>query len=144
MRIPLYFLDKNDILIIQEIYDIYISMSKDKDALLLNKEKKDIIDTLNKRVYLDSKKLIRAISVLCPCITGLETVGITTYTPTSDMKLTLLKLLSVHKDILTDDDYVDNFTIFKYIAKLFLTIPEEKLQNKAELYTYNFVILLNI
>lgn len=146
MNVPLYFLNKDDVEYIDYIIDTYLFISKEDKTILTSETKKDIVNTLKKRQFIKDNQVIDVCSVIVLVLTSFEDIDCLMDTQFSTQKARhiLLKLISIHFDIINDECFVDNHVLFKYIYNsIKKSKPYIKLNNR-EIYTYNFLKLLQL
>lgn len=143
MNVPLHFLTKNDIEYIDYIIDIYLFISTEEEKLLTYLEKERILKDFNKRQLINKEDIIKLCSVIVlvtTCFDETEISGL----EVEDARYILLKILTYHFDILDDEIFVDNFVLFKYIYKSIKQSRRNMKLNSEEIYTYNFLKVLQI
>lgn len=143
MNVPMNFLNKNDINYIDYIIDIYLFISTEEKKLVSYKEKEYILKSFSKRQLIDSEVLINLCSVIILvilCFEESEIDGLNVI----EARHILLKLITYHFDEINDECFVDNGVLFKYIYKSIKQSRNRIKLNNKEIYTYNFLKLLQL
>lgn len=144
MNVPLNFLNKNDVNYIDYIIDIYLFISTEDNKLIDYKEKENILKKFNKRQLVENtEQLIRLCSVIVLviiCFEESEVDGLDVV----EARHMLLKLITYHFDVIDDECFVDNNVLFKYIYNSIKQSRNRIKLNSKEIYTYNFLKLLQL
>lgn len=143
MNVPMNFLNKNDINYIDYIIDIYLFISTEEKKLVSYKEKEYILKRFSKRQLIDSEVLINLCSVIILVILCFEESEIDGLNIVEARHI-LLKLITYHFDEINDECFVDNGVLFKYIYNSIKQSRNRIKLNNKEIYTYNFLKLLQL
>lgn len=143
MNVPMNFLNKNDINYIDYIIDIYLFISTEEKKLVSYKEKEYILKSFSKRQLIDSEVLINLCSVIILVILCFEESEIDGLNIVEARHI-LLKLITYHFDEINDECFVDNGVLFKYIYNSIKQSRNRIKLNNKEIYTYNFLKLLQL
>lgn len=143
MNVPLYFLNKNDINYIDYIIDIYLFISTEENKIISYKDKENILKSFQKRQLINNDELINLCSIIILvilCFEESEVDGLDII----ESRHILLKLITFHFDVIDDECFVDNNVLFKYIYNSIKLSRNNIRLNNKEIYTYNFLKLLQL
>lgn len=144
MIVPLYFINKKEVESIQHAIEIHKHISSEYEKTLEDVESEEIISKLKSRQYLDKTELMKIISVLVLVVVGVESINSEYSIDLKTAKESIVKLITLHKDQLEDEDYVDNMIMFRYAYNVLKTSKNNLSLNNSEEKTYNYLELLQM
>ena len=141
MIVPFKYLNEEEIKSIGTLLNIYMGVSTIDSSIVDEEELIRAFKIISNRRYLSSSQVIKIASILLLCLTSSEMLDLDFLVNIEDIRYILLKLLTIHKDILSEEDYVYNQTLFSYLASSIKKFNENRLSDDEKAYMRKLITL---
>ncbi|MGU8834271.1 hypothetical protein ACV3UL_08215 [Clostridium perfringens] len=141
MIVPFKYLNEEEIKSIGTLLNIYMGVSTIDSSIVDEEELIRVFKIISNRRYLSSSQVIEIASILLLCLTSSEMLDLDFLVNIEDIRYILLKLLTIHKDILSEEDYVYNQTLFSYLASSIKKFNENRLSADEKAYMRKLITL---
>ena len=141
MIVPFKYLNEEEIKSIGTLLNIYMGVSTIDSSIVDEEELIRAFKIISNRRYLSSSQVIEIASILLLCLTSSEMLDLDFLVNIEDIRYILLKLLTIHKDILSEEDYVYNQTLFSYLASSIKKFNENRLSDDEKAYMRKLITL---
>lgn len=141
MIVPFKYLNEEEIKSIGTLLNIYMGVSTIDYSIVDEEELIRAFKIISNRRYLSSSQVIEIASILLLCLTSSEMLDLDFLVNIEDIRYILLKLLTIHKDILSEEDYVYNQTLFSYLASSIKKFNENRLSADEKAYMRKLITL---
>ncbi|XZH78580.1 hypothetical protein ACSW8S_17085 (plasmid) [Clostridium perfringens] len=141
MIVPFKYLNEEEIKSIGTLLNIYMGVSTIDSSIVDEEELIRAFKIISNRRYLSSSQVIEIASILLLCLTSSEMLDLDFLVNIEDIRYILLKLLTIHKDILSEEDYVYNQTLFSYLASSIKKFNENRLSADEKAYMRKLITL---
>ena len=141
MIVPFKYLNEEEIQSIETLLNIYMGVSTIDSSIVDEEELIRAFKIISNRRYLSSSQVIEIASILLLCLTSSEMLDLDFLVNIEDIRYILLKLLTIHKDILSEEDYVYNQTLFSYLASSIKKFNGNRLSADEKAYMRKLITL---